>query len=303
MQINKKISLRKVDGFSVIVDETQDKKYRAVINILITPSAIDYPLNDDFRLKSILINTLFLNTTVDSNAIVRETNKVLANSGLNFDKITAFVSDNAAYMIKAFKTFKVLWPNSIHITCHSHIFNLVAETFRYSFIEIDEFMAKMKSFFKKSRIRRKIYFETCGKAIPKTSLTRWNSWLEAIIIHENLFKFYGDLIKNLTTAKISSPVIPILRRMIEKPILYQQIKFIKSISQPIIDAVLSTQRQDIMTTDIFKYCSNLMAIFREMYANIDINEDYLNIYRKELNEYDFSLFKQSVIDCLNQTLL
>jgi len=134
-------------------------------------------------------------------------------------------------------------------------------------------------------------------------LTRWFSWLEADIIQDELFKYYETLIKNLINAKISSPVIPVLKKIIEKPIIIQQIKFIKSISKLIIDAVPCTQKQDIMTTDISKYCSDLISIFREMYRNIDTNEQYLYIYKKELSINDFARFKQSVNDCLNQTLL
>ncbi len=114
---------------------------------------------------------MFIDGSVDSNAIVRETNKSIINLGLNADKIAAFVSDNASYMIKTYEVLQVIWPNSAHMTCRSHIFNLVAETFRHSFKEVDLFLAKMKSFFKKSRFRQKIYYETCKKAIPKISLT------------------------------------------------------------------------------------------------------------------------------------
>ena len=164
--------IRKSEGFAVIVDETQDNKCLSVLNILLTPSIRYEDLSNDFKLKSILIDTLFIDGSVDSNAIVRETNKPITNLSLNTDKITAFVSDNASYMIKAYEVLQVIWPNSVHMTCHSHIFNLVAETFRHSFKEVDLFLAKMKSFFKKSLFRQKIFYETCKKAISKISLTQ-----------------------------------------------------------------------------------------------------------------------------------
>jgi hypothetical protein len=124
----------------------------------LTPNTRDKDLDNDFNLKSILIDTLFIDGSVDSNAIVRETNKSIINLGLNTGKITAFVSDNASYMIEAYEVLQVIqviWPNSVHMTCCSHIFNLVAEKFRHSFKEVDLFLAKMKYFFKKSRFRQK----------------------------------------------------------------------------------------------------------------------------------------------------
>jgi hypothetical protein len=295
-------NLKRSEGFSVIVDETQDKACRAVLNLLVTPSAISPQLSDDFKLKSILIDTIFLNNTVDSNTIVRETNKSLINLGLNTDKITAFVSDNATYMIKAYECFQVIWPNSVHMTCHSHIFNLVAETFRNSFIEVDLFLAKMKSFFKKSRFRQRIFFETCNKALPKTCLTRWNSWLEAIVKHNQLFENYMDLIKNLHKEKINSPVIITLKQMIENPIIKQQIKFISSVAEPIMDAISCSQKQELMCTEIHKYTNDLMALIREIYVNIDSSDEYLNEYSNHLNGEQFLVFKESLIDGLNQTL-
>ncbi len=92
-----------------------------------TPNTRDKDLDNDFKLKSIVIDTLFIDESVDSNAIVRETNKSIINLGLNTDKITAFVSDNASYMIKAYEDLQVIWPNSVHMICHSHIFNWVRD--------------------------------------------------------------------------------------------------------------------------------------------------------------------------------
>ncbi len=139
--------------------------------------------------------------------------------------------------------------------------------------------------------------------MPKTSLTRWNSWLEAVIIHQKLFKSYENLIQNLIKARISSPLIPVIKKSIENPLLYQQIKFIANISAPIIKAISQTQSQGLMVTNIYKYCSDLMDLFREMYVNIETNGHQLNEYKSSLNEKDFMYFKDSVINSLNQTLI
>lgn len=104
----------------------------------------------------------------------------------------------------------------------------------------------MKAFFKKSRYRRKVFYETCKQTIPKTSLTRWNSWLEAVITHEKLYKHYEKLIENLNKANITSALIIGLKQIIKNPIIHQQIKFISTISKPIINAILCTQSQEIV---------------------------------------------------------
>ncbi len=84
-------------------------KCRSVLNILMTPNTRDKHLDNDFKLKSILIDTLFIDGSVHSNPIVRETNKSIINLGLNTDKMTAFVSDNASYIIKAYEVLQVIY--------------------------------------------------------------------------------------------------------------------------------------------------------------------------------------------------
>ncbi len=72
-------------------------------------------------------------------------------------------------------------------------------------------------------------------------------------------------------AKISSPLIPVIKKSIENPLLYQQIKFIANICEPIIKAVSQTQSQGLIVTNIYKYCSDLVGLFREIYVNIETN--------------------------------
>ncbi len=81
-----------------------------------TPNTRDKDLDNNLKLKSISTDTLFIDGSVDSNAIVRETNKSILNLGLNSDKMTAFVSDNASYMIKAYEVLQVIEPNSVNMT-------------------------------------------------------------------------------------------------------------------------------------------------------------------------------------------
>ncbi len=100
--------------------------------------------------------------------------------------------------------------------------------------------------------------------MPKTSLTCWNSWLDAVIIHQKLLKSFENLMQNLIKARISSPLIPVIKKSIENPLFYQQIKFIANISAPIIKAVSQTQSQGLMVTNIYKYCLDLIDLFREM---------------------------------------
>jgi len=63
-------------------------------HIFVTPSPVGTIIDENYNLKSILVSTVYLNSPVNSQTIVRVTNKSIVNMGLNKEKITAFVSDN-----------------------------------------------------------------------------------------------------------------------------------------------------------------------------------------------------------------
>jgi hypothetical protein len=107
----------------------------------------------------------------------------------------------------------------------------------------------------------------------------------------------------LNKSKISFPLIEVLDLLIKNPIIRHQIKFIPSISKPINDAILCSPKQEIMSTEMFKYSNDLITIFREIYGFITTSDDYLKEYESSLKSEDFSVFKNTVINSLNQTLL
>ncbi len=135
----------------------------------------------------------------------------------------------------------------------------------------------MKLFFKKSSLRQKVFFSTCGKAVPKTSMTWWNSWLEAVNTHNELFVHYDQLIKNLSDSNINSPLIKTLKELISNKNLRQQIRFLSTISVPIINAILLSQKQEILGTEINKNTQNLINLFRELYSDISQNNEIIVI--------------------------
>ncbi len=54
---------------------------------------------------------------------------------------------------------------------------------------------------------------------------------------------------------------------------------------------------------MFKYTNDLITVFREIYGFITTSNDYLKEYETSLKSEEFSVFKNTVINSLNQTLL
>ncbi len=107
----------------------------------------------------------------------------------------------------------------------------------------------------------------------------------------------------MNKSKINSSLIEVLDQLIKNPIFRYQIKFISSISKPTIDAILCSQRQEIISTEMFKYTNDLITIFREIYGFITTSNDYLEEYEINLKSEEFSVFKNTVTNSSNQTLL
>jgi hypothetical protein len=55
--------------------------------------------------------------------------------GGNYEKVLLMLSDAAPYMVK---TGAVFYPNLIHVTCVSHIFNRISERVREMYPEINK---------------------------------------------------------------------------------------------------------------------------------------------------------------------
>ena len=136
---------------------------RSVLNIIILSSKEN---QKDDNLNSFLLNTFELDSVNHEN-VASKVIQYINDNGLSLSKMFGFITDNASYMKKAFELIHVFCKNSVHITCWSHIFDLVAQTFRISFPEVDNFVAKMKSAFNHRKKLTSLYKREC-KVAPQS---------------------------------------------------------------------------------------------------------------------------------------
>ena len=62
---------------------------------------------------------------------------------LEYEKVLLFLTDGAAYCVKAGKCLKELYPNVLHCLCLAHGLNRVAELMRYSLLKVDKLIGKI----------------------------------------------------------------------------------------------------------------------------------------------------------------
>jgi len=124
---------------ALMCDETSDSLNRSVFQIIF----IKLDLNVDNKPK--LVDTVFLDD-VNFETVSRALVDCLVKMEVKFQNVMAFISDNASYMIKAFKScLKTLLYNCTHVTCFAHIVNLVGEPWRSNLNELDGIVANLKS--------------------------------------------------------------------------------------------------------------------------------------------------------------
>lgn len=81
---------------------------------------------------------------------------------MDYEKVLLFLTDGAAYCVKAGKCLKDLYPNILHCLCLAHGLNRVAELVRDSFPKVDKLIGEIKIFFVKCA-RRRAEFTTSGQ--------------------------------------------------------------------------------------------------------------------------------------------
>lgn len=103
------------------------------------------------------------------------------------DDVLVFVSNASTYMVAAAKGIQILYPNvlHLHVTCLAHGWHRIAENIRAQFSNVDKFVSNGKNFFIKAASRTRL-FEQHSNGIsfpPQPVLTRWTTWLNAVIYH------------------------------------------------------------------------------------------------------------------------
>ena len=101
---------------SITIDKTTDVYDRAAVNILFS-----------FGNQTKLVKTEYLNT-VNNTTIAQLVMRTLQFYNVSHDSLIFFISDNAAYILKAFQILSPLISQLKHNHCLAHILNLVRET-------------------------------------------------------------------------------------------------------------------------------------------------------------------------------
>ncbi|KAF0760196.1 DUF659 domain-containing protein [Aphis craccivora] len=179
----------------ISVDETTDINGRFIANLIIGV------LHREKATRSYLISCKELSKTNHSTVtrFVNDSLKILWPTGGNDDKVLLLLSDAAPYMVKSGDVLKVLYPNLIHVTCLAHGLNRVAEKVRDMFPNVNKLVNNIKKIFLKAPSRVEVYREIMQNIPlpPEPVLTRWGTWLEAVVFNASHFEGLKSVITRL----------------------------------------------------------------------------------------------------------
>ena len=188
---------------ALIVDELSDDEGRYVLDVMAVFLDFD-ELSPSGNSVAWLLDSHFL-TATNNRTVSQSVVKTVHEYGIEYDNVRVFNSDNVAYMKKAFcDTLSCLFPYCIHITCHSHIVNLVASDFKKRFKEVTEFVKCFRNLFYVPSGRKSRFLKFLQEVLnpgdsttmpPNPTTKSWSAWFDSVLYHADHYLLFPDFIQ------------------------------------------------------------------------------------------------------------
>lgn len=165
------------------VDETTDVCGRYMVHVIVGKLTVDEPGKGHLILCKEVEKT---NHATIARMVQEAVHLLWQGQGQNFEtRLRAFVTDSAAYMLKAGEFLKVFYPNMLHITCLAHGMHRVAEEVRRFSPAVNALISSVKKVFLKAPSRITTFKEMLpGTPLPpEPVLTRWGTWIAAALYY------------------------------------------------------------------------------------------------------------------------
>ena len=207
----------------IIIDEssTNNKYY---LNILIGDIAKPN--------LTYLIECKVFNCPMTNEIITREIDELILSLGIPRMDFVLIISDAASYLVKSYKTLKILFPQLFHYTCMSHLVHNCCLRIKDYFKLTDELIATTKTLTNKNKTRC-LVFASIG--IPPTPvITRWGTWLKAVEYYYNNFNQVKSIILGIES---EGKILSDWKRAIQNNDLEAELQIIKKCYIPLITVI------------------------------------------------------------------
>lgn len=249
----------------VVTDEASDSQDRFVLHVLFVLPVSNASQNQMDVLTMDLVYLDKVNATTVSQAVLQ----TLGKYSIDYNIVSALLTDNASYMTSAFQSLKVLLPNCVHITCNAHILSLVGETWRKNFSNVDRLVACFKSAFLHCASRKTRYCDFLQNKTgedtvplpPVPVVTRWNSWFKTVKHHAQYVQHYKSFIEKELEISPSTNALTELSMLLQKDQILAEIKFIAESSIPLVELLTWFEGRRVSIHLAYNRIMDLLATF------------------------------------------
>lgn len=248
------------------VDEATDPLGRYIANIVV--GKLD---ENKENCKGHLIHVAQLEKTNSSTIVqaVQEALRILWRGAPNTsERLLLIVTDSVAYMLSAGRTLKELYPKVIHSTCLAHGLHRIAETIREEHPLINKLVSVGKKIFLKAPKRVEIFKRILPNVPlpPEPVITRWGTWLTAVLYYANHFDKIKQVIEELEEDAAS---IKTAKELVRNPKIMPQLIYIESNFKEIPKLIEELQSHTIPLTEAI---SKMEKISEQKYPSVTVNE-------------------------------
>ncbi|XP_067875707.1 uncharacterized protein [Heterodontus francisci] len=237
-----KSQINACESFAIVCNESTNEQNNYVLHVLFDFMSDKAEDVQSGKLTTVLANCVYLeavNSTTVSQAIL----KTVSKYGADFNKVSAFVSDNATYLTKSFKSvLQGVMPNVVHIICNAHIISLISELWKSEFGNVDKLVSYIKEIFKHCPSRKLRYRQHIANAVeigeqnialpPEPVITHCNSWFRAVQYHAAHLKYYSDFISEELTLTPKIQVLTDIVTLLNDAQLNEEVQFVaKNVTQ------------------------------------------------------------------------
>lgn len=242
----------------ISLDETTDFLGRYIVHLLVKP------LNLDASKKTYLVACKMLeivNGETISNFVVECLKQLWGDSyESKFENVLLMCTDSVAYMLKAGRLLKNIFPKLKHVTCLAHALHRVAEDIRSQYSDVDALIANLKKIFLKSPSRVRILKEKFPNMPlpPKPVVTRWGTWLSAVSYYVKYFNEINTVVTSLRASEAVS--IKKTKAILRKPNIKSDLDYINEHFSIIEVALVKLQERDTSIIDALEIFDEVRTV-------------------------------------------
>ncbi|KAL4153161.1 hypothetical protein QTP88_000994 [Uroleucon formosanum] len=185
-------------------------------------------------------------------------------------------------MCKAGEVLDTFYPRIIHLTCLVHGFHRISETIRFQFSEVDSLISNVKKIFLKAPSRIQTFKDMYPDLTlpPEPIITRWGTWLSAVLYYSNNFEKIRNVVLNLDPE--AAMAIKKTVELIDSKNLQNNLAFISTNFGFLVDTISKLETSKMPLTERLEIVDNAIKQLERVPGEIGVltNSKLKNVLEK-----------------------